>query len=179
MTLQELIDKATLQAGLDAQGSPARTELVANSLLGQVFHDVAKGYDDAGSVLPQLTKTLTFANGAATLTSDVLTGDMFDSVLYDPADTDKDYSLVPEWNDFMKVYDPRIGYYTFSSDSINAIEPGDVYVDGSGTSGTRKLVIACVPTIPALATSAIVAPAEFTNRALDMLVERLRGKVAA
>lgn len=179
MLLQELIDKATLQAGIpDPQGSATRIEIVANSLLGQVFEEAAKGLS-YGS-LPRLTKTISFVNGTATLTTDVLTGLLSDSDLYDPADPTKIYSYVPAWEDFIRVYDTRIGYFTIrGGTSIYVIEPGSTYVDASGISGDRTLVVAGVPAIPALATSVISAPAEFTNRALDVLVERLRGTVQA
>lgn len=180
MTYQEMIDKAVLQSriGLDPQSYSTRNELVANSLLSQVFQDVTLGY--AGNIrsLPRLTKTLTFTNGAATLTGDVLTGSLMDSVLYDPNDPTKEYSFIPEWDDFIRVYDDRVGYFTVRGDTnIYVIEPGDQYEEADGLDGDLKLVVSGIPAIPTTASATIVAPAEFVNKALDLLVARLKGAV--
>lgn len=176
MTYQELIDRSTVQAGL--QGPSPHLELMANSLLGQVFQDAAKRL--TGTALPKLTKTVTFTNGAATITDDVLIGSLTDSVLYDPADPTKIYAFVPEWDDFIRVYDTRIGHFTDrGGTNIYVIEPGDDYDDGVGLTGDLKLVVAGVPAVPATAAATIVAPQEFVNLALDLLAERLKGAVVA
>lgn len=178
MTLQEFIDKAVLQAkiGLDPQAVVTRNELAAMAMLPQVFQDVTLGY--AGNIrsLPRLAKTLTFTNGVAALTNDVLTGSMADATLYDPTDPTEEYAFVPEWDDFIRVYDARIGHFTVRNNTaIYVIEPGAVYDDGDGLDGTLTLVVAGVPAIPATASTAIDAPAEFLNAALDLMVQRLRG----
>lgn len=178
MTLGELIDKAVIQAkiGLDPQSVSTRNELAANSLLPQVFHDAAANFSNSGRSLPRLTKTLTFTNGAATLSSDVLTGSFDAADLYDPSNPSKIYSFVPAWEDFIRVYDTRVGYFTIrGGTSVYVIEPGSRYSDGAGITGTRTLVVAGVPAVPTSASSTIDAPAEFTLAALDLLVERLRG----
>lgn len=105
---------------------------------------------------------------------------MSDAVLYDTADPTKFYSFIPEWDDFIRIYDTRMGYFTIRGGAaIYVIEPGDAYVDGTGLTGSLNFVISGIPAIPATASAAIVAPAEFTTIALDMLVERLRGTVKA
>lgn len=168
MTLQEFIDRAAEQFG-----SPLNVEVVVESMLPQVFQETALRLP--GSVRKK-TKTVTFTNGAATLSADVLTTEAHDSYLYDPDDSTKEYSLVPEFADFTRVYDDRIGYYCITAGlAIMVIEPGEVYDDGAGISDTRSLNIPCVPEIPATAATAIDAPNEFVNAALDALVERLRG----
>jgi len=182
MTYQELIDKAVLQAriGVEPQLFSSRHEVVANSLLAQVFQDVALGY--AGNIrsLPRLTKTLTFTNGTATLSSDVLTGTFSDADLYDPDDPTKIYSFISDWDDFIRVYDDRIGYFTIKGGtSVYVIEPGESYEDGDGIDDTRFLVVSGVPAIPTSASATIDAPAEFVNAALSLLVERLRGVSAS
>jgi hypothetical protein len=176
MTVQEMIDRATVQAWPDPNGAPARAGLVANSLLPQVFEDATKGLS-SGS-LPRLAKALTFTNGVATLSSDVLTGYMGDAVLYDPDDSTKEYSYVGSWEDFIRVYDTRIGYFTIrGGTAVYVIEPGETYAEGDGLDGDLTLVVVGVPAVPASAGSAISAGNEFTNRALEILVERLRGLV--
>jgi hypothetical protein len=180
VTLQELVDKSVLQAktGLDPQSVPTRFELVANSLLGQVFHDAAERLAGEGKTLPRLTKTLTFTDGAATLSSDVLTGFMSDAVLYDPADPEEWYTFVPTWDDFVRVYDTRLGYFTIrGGTSVYVIEPGESYEDAEGLTGTLKLVVSGVPAVPTTAGATIDAPAEFTLAAIDLMAERLRGFV--
>jgi hypothetical protein len=175
-----LIDKSVLQAktGLDPQSVPTRFELVANSLLGQVFHDVADRLANESKTLPRLTKTLSFTDGVATLSSDVLTAFTSDAVLYNPSDPSEVYTFVPAWEDFVRVYDTRIGYFTLrGGTSIYVIEPDSEYEDGEGLTGTLKLVISGVPAVPTTAAATIDAPAEFTLAAVDMLAERLKGVV--
>lgn len=177
-TLQEFIDKAVVQAkiGADAQSVVTRNELAALSMLSQVFQDVTLGYAGDIRSLPRLAKTLTFTNGVAALSSDVLTGSMADATLYDPDDPTKEYAFVPEWDDFIRVYDTRIGHFTVRNNtSVYVIEPGATYDDGDGLDDTLTLVVSGVPAIPATASTAIDAPAEFLNAALNLLVERLRG----
>lgn len=162
--------------GLDPELASTRNEIVANSLVAQVFQDVTLGYAGDIRTLPRLAKTLTFTNGVATLSSDVLTGSMADATLYDPTNPTEEYAFVPEWDDFIRVYDSRIGHFTVRNNTaIYVIEPGSTYVDGDGLDGTLTLVVSGVPVIPAAAGTAIDAPNEFLNAALDLLVARLRG----
>jgi hypothetical protein len=180
MILAELVDKATIQAkqGLDAQAIPARTELVANSLVSQVFQDVALILvaDGRTSSIPKLSKDISFTDGLGTLSSDTLTQCKFDSILYDPTDSTKEYALVPEFADFMRVYDTRMGYYCIKEGTlILVVEPGDLYVEGEGLTATLSLVIPCVPPVPSSGSGVIAAPNEFTNASLNLLAERLRG----
>lgn len=181
-TLQEFLDKGVDQAtlGLQPQDSAALdAEGVAESLVQQVFYDAAQEFAREGKTLPKSTKTLTFVNGTATLTGDVLTGSIDDSVLYDAADPTKLYALVPHWEDFINTYDTRLGYYTVrGGTAMYVIEPGSTYVEADGLDGDLKLVVAGVPAVPATASTTIDAPDEFVVRALDLLVERLRGREA-
>lgn len=176
VTLQEFIDKAVEQAALGVDSQTIDLEGVAESLLPQVFEEVTRRFSDAGKTLPRLTKTLSFTNGLATLSSDVLTSVMSNAVLYDPSDSTSIYSLVPYWDDFIQVYDTRLGYFTIRGGaSIYVIQPGDEYEDGAGLTGDLKLVVPGVPALPSAASTTIDASTEFTNAALDLLVERLRG----
>lgn len=181
-TLQELVDKAVEQAGRGLENSTVLDmEGTAESLLPQVFKAVAVEFsgDERRRSLPRLVKTVTFTNGSGTLSSDVLTELKFDSSLYDSSDVTKVYSLVPEWDDFIRVYDTRIGYYWIRGLAILAIEPGETYAEGAGISASRKLIIGCTPAVPATASAAIDASDEFVLRALDLLVERLSDHAAA
>jgi len=171
VTLQEFIDRTVEQSGQNAQ----KVEAVVEAQLSQVFQEVADEFTEKNRSLLRDTKTVTFANGTATLTSDVLTRRKFDSELYDPDDPTKIYSLVPEWADFIRVYDDRVGYYCIREESdIFVIEPGASYEDGDGIDDTRKLTIPCIPSIPASASSTISAPNEFLFMAMDRVVERLK-----
>lgn len=176
MTYQEIVDRAVAQAKLTSPLPGGALEVAANAALAQVFHDAAANFSSSGKSLPRLTKTLTFTNGAATLSDDVLTGSMEAADLYDPDDPAKVYAFVPAWEDFIRVYDTRIGYFTVrGGHTIYVIEPGSRYVQGSGLSDTLTLVVAGVPAVPATASTAIDAPVEFQLAALDLLVERLKG----
>jgi hypothetical protein len=175
-----MIDRAVTQAKLVSPLPGGALEVAANSMLGQVFRETALGFTAAGRSLPRLSKTLTFTNGAATLTDDVLTGSMLDADLYDPEDPAKIYAFVPAWEDFIRVYDTRVGYFTIRGGaSVYVIEPGETYEDGDGIDDTRTLVVAGVPAVPSAAGTTIDAPPEFVLAALDLLVGRLRGAPVA
>ncbi len=176
MTLQEFLDRGVQQAKLASPLPGGTLELTANAALPQIFHDAAVGFQSAGKSLPRLTKTLTFADGAATLSDDVLTGALADADLYDADDPTKVYSFVPAWEDFIRVYDTRVGYFTVRGGrAVYVIEPGSLYVEGDGIDGARTLVVPAVPAVPAAAGTAIDAPYEFQLAALDLLVGRLKG----
>jgi hypothetical protein len=175
-----MVDRAVTQAKLTSPLLGGALEVAANACLAQVFRETALGFTAAGRSLPRLTKTLTFTNGAATLSDDVLTGSFADADLYDADDPQKIYAFVPAWEDFIRVYDTRVGYFTVrGGHSVYVIEPGSTYTDGDGIDDTRTLVVPAIPVVPSAAGTSIDAPYEFQVAALDLLVERLKGAPVA
>jgi hypothetical protein len=179
ISVQELIDKAVFQAKLDPSLASANLEPTANSLLAQVFQqvgiDCAK--DERKRSLLRREKTLTFANGIATVSADVLTKYKEDALLYDPDDTTAEYSLCREWFDFVRSDDRLIGRYSFNGDTIGILEAGEVYDPADGTDGDRTLVIPCVPEVPALATDEIDVVEEVASDLVSALAESLKGAI--
>jgi hypothetical protein len=182
MTYQEYLDKAILQARIGLDPRIFIDPLIAESLTPQVFQDVARNAakDPDKRSLLRRAKTVTFVSGAATLTDDVLTQYMEDSALTDTTSLTKTYSWEREWVDFIRAprVERRLGYYNVQGGtSLYVIEPGALYVQGSGISASRQLVVPCVPAVPATATTAIDAVDEITSDLVDALAEVLRGQV--
>ncbi len=156
---------------------------VAESLwpsISQKVGELAAGSERKRSLLKR-TKTLTVANGSATISDDVLTAYLEDSTLYDPADLTKTYSWVRNWNDFINpslANQPfsNYGYYSVSGGvTFGQREPGEAYDPSSGFTGSMTLNIPCVPVKPATQTTAVDVPDEILNDIYEIGSEMLRG----
>lgn len=185
MIYQAFIEMALSQAcaGIDPLATPiSDTGWIGEDFVSTIFQQVGRqcAADERKRSLLRKLKTVTFANGVATLTSDVLTEYKEDSTLYDAADSTKEYSLVREWGDFIQ---PRAGWmlwqgnYCMNGVIITVVEPSESYIAGSGLSGGRVLGIPCVPVVPAAATDAIDAVEEITDDLLTALATALKGEI--
>jgi len=184
-TYQAMIEAALSQAcaGTDPLTSPiSDTAWIAEDFVMSIFAQVGAecAKDERQRSLLRKSKTVTFVNGSATLTDDVLTEYKEDSTLYDAADLTKEYSLVREWADFIQ---PRAGYmlwlgtYSMNEVTLSIVEPNANYDPMAGISANRTLVIPCVPSIPALATDPVVVVPELQNNLIEALAVALRGQI--
>ncbi len=156
---------------------------IAESLwpsISQKVGEMAAGSERKRSLLKR-TKTLTIANGTATLSDDVLTAYLEDSTLYDPNDLTKTYGWIRNWNDFINPglsAQPFVNYGRYSVSggvTFGQIEPGGIYDPSSGFSGSMLLNIPCVPVKPANQTTAVDVPDEILNDIYEIGSEMLRG----
>lgn len=184
-TYQAMIEAALSQAcaGTDPLTNPiSDTSWIAEDFVSSVFQQVGVqcAKDERKRSLLRKSKTVTFVNGAGTLTSDVLTEYKEDSTLYDASDLTKEYSLVREWGDFIQ---PRTGWmlwqgiYSMNGVTISVVEPNANYDPSTGVSEDRTLVIPCVPVIPASAATAVDVPSEIENDLVEALAVALRGVI--
>jgi hypothetical protein len=184
-TYQAMIEAALSQAcaGTDPLTNPiSDTSWIAEDFVSSIFQQVGAecAKDEHKRSLLRRVKTVTFINGAATLTSDVLTEYKEDSTLYDASDMTKEYSLVREWGDFIQ---PRIGWmlwqgiYSMNGVTISVVEPNANYDPTAGVSADRILVIPCVPTVPASASTVVDVPSEIENDLIEGLATALRGVI--
>lgn len=181
----QMIEQALSQAcaGADPLTVPiSDTSWIAEDFVSTVFQRVGVecAKDERKRSLLRKLKTVTFSNGLATLTDDVLTAYKEDSTLYDPSDLTKEYSLVREWGDFIQ---PRTswmlwqGIYSLNGVTISVVEPNENYNPLAGLSSDLVLGIPCVPVIPASASSPVVAIAEIENDLINGLAIALRGAI--
>lgn len=172
MTVKELIERACeiANVGIDPAKSPD-LESLAEPLISPVFNALAQDCagDERRRLLTRLTKTVAFTNGAGSLSSDVLTTCLDDSVLTDDADLTAGYSYVREWDDFINTFDQRLGYYTVNQSTITVVQPNNSYVIGSGLTGNLSLLTPCVWAIP----TDLVTNISIRDELLDDLVNRL------
>lgn len=178
MTLKELIQRAidTVVQGMDSPALRASVEAAVEAVLPVVFgrlSDELQASPDTRHLLRR-TKDLPFVDGRITLTDDVLTAYLRESVLFDPDDTAKLYSLV-EWHDLVRgVLDERLGHYALERGSILAVvEPGSSFAFTSGDTVNLKLTTPCALDIPAL-NSNIDGPTELLDLLQERLVQALR-----
>lgn len=181
MTLQEIVDLAVEQARAELDPNiPFDVEMTAESLLPTVFHQVGREVardENTRSILKRV-KTVSFTDGEGALDDDALTEYKWDSTLYDSDDPTKEYALIPEWHDFVRGNDIRLGYYCIKAGTtIAVIEPNEIHNPASGITGERELVIPCAPEIPASATDEVDVPEEVAGRIVETLALALRGRV--
>lgn len=185
MTYQQMIEMALSQAcaGTDPlTNSISDTAWIAEDFVASVFQQVGAecARDEHKRSLLRKPKTVSFVNGAATLSSDVLTEYEEDSTLYDATDLTKEYSLIREWGDFIQ---PRTGWmlwqgtYSVNGVSLSIVEPNANYDPAAGISAGRVLVIPCVPVIPATASTAVDVVPEIENELIEKLAIALRGTI--
>lgn len=185
MTYQQMIEMALSQAcaGTDPLTNPiSDTAWIGEDFVSSVFQRVGANCakDEHKRSLLRRSKTVTLANGQATLTSDVLTEYKEDSTLYDASDLTKEYSLIREWGDFIQ---PRTGWmlwqgiYSMNGVTISVVEPNANFDPTTGITADRTLVIPCVPVIPASASTAVDVVPEIENELVEELAIALRGVI--
>lgn len=182
MTFVEMINLALFQASRGL--TPAQADLlmdadaIAESLVPQVFQEVGQACasDPRKRSLLRRTKTVSFTNGAGTLTSDVLTQCADDSYLYDPSDPTIIYSHVREFADFVGYLDTRLNYYNIESGvTIRVIEDGDEYDSLAGATKSLSYSTPCVPAIPTSATANVDVADEIASDLVSALAEAIKG----
>lgn len=122
-------------------------------------------------------KSLTLVAGTATLTSDVLTHYIPDSVLIDPAVTTKRYAY-RQYPDFVRRGDRRLGIYTLQGgDTLQVIEPNVPFSVPLVATGARTLTVPCVIVKPATYTTAIDCVDEILSDLDEAMANALRGEI--
>jgi hypothetical protein len=76
------------------------------------------------------------------------------------------------------VYDRRLGYYFIKGHTIQIIEPGVGYVQGSGLNGDRQLLIPTVPDVPATSTDPVDIVVELESDLVAVLADLIVGKAS-
>lgn len=184
-TYQAMVEAALSQAcaGTDPLTNPiSDTSWIAEDFVSTVFQQVGVecAKDEHKRSLLRKLKTVTFTNGQANLTDDVLTEYKEDSTLYDADDLTKEYSLVREWGDFIQ---PRTswmlwqGIYSINGVRIAIVEPNANFDPAAGISDDRTFGIPCAPVIPASASTAVDIVAELENDLINGLAIALRGEI--
>jgi hypothetical protein len=178
VTLQQLIDKAVSIAsrGTDPSTSPALSaEMVTEDLVSTVFNQVSQKMagDPTRRSLLRRIKSISFSSGSGVVTEDVLTQYFNESMLYNTSDLTARYSLVPQWESFIRSSDTRLGYYCVNESAIAIIEPGATYSASTGLTGTRSLIVPCVVAVPATASTTISARDEVVDELLTGLADAL------
>lgn len=178
LSLQQLIDQSVSIAGRGVEPSLSpvlAAEMVAEDLVSTVFQQVGQAVaaDPARRSLLRRTKTVTFASGVGTVTGDVLTQYLCESMLYDSTALTAVYSWIPQWEEFMRMSDRRDGYYCVNESTIAVIQPGAVYAVASGLSGDLSLVTPCAIEMPASASATVVVRDELIDDLVMGLADAL------
>ena len=180
LTLQQLIDQAISIASRGVDPSVATSlaaEMVAEDLLPQVFSQisVAMAADPACRSLLRRTKSVAFVTGSATLTGDVLTQYLCESMLYDTTALSAVYSWIPQWEEFVRQTDQRDGYYCVNESTIAVVQPNNSYSASTGLTGNLSFVVPCSPIVPATAAATVDIRDELIDDFIVELANALRG----
>lgn len=183
MTLTEIIERAEnmAAAGLDPR---VLQSIDAESHVPSAFAALARKYATEGkaNLLARRVKSLTFTNGTASLTDDVMQTFMEYATLTDPDDPLKLYSWVGEWQDFVAapLLDSRLGYFTTTNaGTVVLVEPDEEYDPDDGLNGDRRLSALCVWEIPEDPTDEVNVSAEVAGDMISILAMSLRGQPEA
>lgn len=149
----------------------------ADAQFPQINNEVAESYagnENARSELRTI-KTLTFTIssnariGTATLTDDVLRKYLKDATLYTGTGQNlppTKYGYRPEWDDFLRQNDRRLGSWSTNGGTIGATKPNTM----TGLTGSASLVCICSPPIPATADDEFDAPADYIPDFVDAFI---------
>jgi hypothetical protein len=154
---------------------------IADTLFPIVSQAVSEAIatDEYKRSLLRREKSITLVAGTATLTDDVLTKFIADSVLFDPASLTKKYA----WRDypqFVRRSDPRLGEYTLRGGTLLMVrDPNQQFAVPLTATGARTLVVPCVVVKPATAATAIDAPDEVISDLDEALSTVLRGELTS
>lgn len=177
MILREMIQRAVDIASARQPTTIDRLaiEAAAEPMLSIVFNIVSErtAGDEYRRHLLKRTSVIAFVNGSGTIPETVLTHYLNESVLYDTAAPSSIYSHVPEWSDFVRHYDTRLGAYTVNESTASVIQPAATYVIGSGLTGNLSLVTPCTIAVPTVITNPIVARDEIIDDLTAELAARL------
>ena len=169
------------QRGLTAQQAGTVDDALA--IADTLFPTVSQAVCEAAAAseyrrsLIMRQKAITLVAGTATLSSDVLTHYIPDSVLIDPALTTKRYAY-RQYPDFIRRGDRRLGIYTLQGgDTLQVIEPNVGFTVPLVATGTRTLTVPTVVVKPASATTAIDCVDEILSDLDEALANALRGSI--
>lgn len=181
MTLNELVQRAIDIAaqGLDTPVLRESMEVVVEPLIPVAFNDA--GDKLRGSVATRSalrsTKDLAVVDGVVTLPNEVMVAYLGDSLLYDPEDISKSYSLVDYADMVRDQLDDRLGYYAVKGNgALQVVEPGEDFDPTAGPTVDLKLTTPCVPLVPALNATVDVTP-EVSDVIIERLAQLLRAAV--
>jgi hypothetical protein len=154
-TLQELIDRATDIAAGAIDGPLQDAEMLAQSLLPGVFHDVvtATALDPFKRTIFKRTFTVPMVAGVGTLDDSVLTAYVCEAITLD---TDGDYGSWIRYDNFVRPLDNRLAHFSIKE----AVELHYRPVGGGVYSADLDITIAAVPVLPALLTDQLPIPEE-------------------
>lgn len=183
MTLKELIERAVDIASVAQETGVTKyaLEAAAEPLLPIVFSEVSERLAASADRhhLLRRANVVAFVNGVVTVPESVFTTYLSESTLYDTADLTAIYSYVPEWSDFIRYADTRLGTYTVNESSMYVVQPAAFYANGTGLSGNLTLVMPSVVAVPATIGAAVIARDEVVDDLIAGLAAKLGGAVVA
>jgi len=188
ISLQALVDRAMSLASVNLNTDPQALSMVTEDVLINVFQDVGIALAASRDTrkLLRVSQNVIFANGSVTLPVGILTQYANEGTLQDATDSTtivKRYSYEPEWAEFIRQWDQRIGYWTVQQYTIYVTEPNATYDPTTGLSETRLFTCPTIPQVPAVAGTIINYPDEVVTRLIigtaNAIVGQSQVKVAA
>lgn len=172
MTYAEIVERALVQV---QQKQPAfdwdRLRVAIDSAFFQINSTTAEVFAavDSKREMLRAARTLTFTDGSATLSSDVLKKYIEDGTF---TVTGAKYSY-RSYPDFLRAYDRRLGYWTLIGETLRAKKP----INGIPLTGDVDTTFIQSPPVPALQNSTFVAPDDYLPELIGALVQYALGQI--
>lgn len=184
LSLQALVDRAQSLASVNLATDPVALSMVTEDVLINVFQDVgiALAANRDTRQLLRISRNITFANGSVALPAGVLTQYANEGTLQDVTDSTtivKRYSYEPEWAEFIRQWDQRVGWWTIQNYTIFATEPNASYDPTTGLSEIRLFTCPTIPQVPASASTVISYPDEVVTRLIVGTANAIVGQTQA
>lgn len=154
--------------------SRAAITMQIDAAFPQINNQVSQEYaavEDNRKVLRK-NVALTFAGGVIAVPSNVLLKYLKDATLV--LSTGEKAALIEPYDDFLRVRDNRLPWWSFNNSVLNAINSA---TNGGGAyAGSATLTCIASPDIPALATDPFTGPDDYTPDLIDAMISFLTGK---
>lgn len=182
MTLQQLIDTACFLGGTEG----ANKDTIAEILVPRVFYMVCRraARDPMRRNLVTVTNTITLASGSVALADTIMCEYMRLAAVEDPAvaTTANKMRWIEKWSEFVRPLDNSLGYFTTvqasGANKFFMTLPGASYSTGAGYSGSIKVTIPTVTSVPTSGSGAIAAQGEIIDDFVTYLTAALNGNWA-
>lgn len=169
-TLQELIDRATDIAAGSIDGPMQDASMLAQSLLPEIFHDLAAraAADPYLRTVYRRTLSVAITAGVGNLPDEAFTAY---ACAADVLDANGDYASWLRYDNFVRTPDIRLAHFALKQGTELHYSP----VGGGSYTGNISVTIPCAPVLPATATATVVVPDEV----LDDIIRELANRMVA
>jgi hypothetical protein len=150
-----------------------RLRAVIDAAFPQINNQVAEVYAEDENKRSSLRaiKPLTFTTGAASFPNGLLKDYLKDCTLIVDVSPPQYYGYRPEYDDFLRGGDSRLGIWSANGNTIYANTPATSGSGSTGLAGAASFICICSPDIPTAEGDEFVAPADYVPDFIDTFID--------